>query len=41
MILHLNDDHRWTREAIAAWVSPPEEPAKAEGAATPDPNAAS
>ena len=40
MILHLNDDHRWSREAIAAWVSPPEEPAKAEGAATPDPNAA-
>jgi hypothetical protein len=22
MILHLNDDHRWTREAIAQWVSP-------------------
>jgi hypothetical protein len=22
MILHLNDDHRWTREAIANWVSP-------------------
>jgi hypothetical protein len=41
MILHLNDDHRWTREAIAAWVSPPEEPAKVESAAPPDPNAAS
>jgi hypothetical protein len=26
MILHLNDDHHWTREAIAHWVSP-----KAEG----------
>jgi hypothetical protein len=22
MILHLNDDHHWTREAIAHWVSP-------------------
>lgn len=22
MILHLNDDHRWSRERIAAWVSP-------------------
>jgi hypothetical protein len=22
MILHLNDDHRWTREQIAAWVAP-------------------
>jgi hypothetical protein len=26
MILHLNDDHRWTREAIARWVAPPPEP---------------
>jgi hypothetical protein len=27
MILHLNDDHRWTREQIAQWVAPsaPEE----------------
>lgn len=25
MILHLNDDHHWTREAIARWVAPPEE----------------
>lgn len=24
MILHLNDDHHWTRERIAAWVSPDE-----------------
>ncbi len=23
MILHLNDDHHWTRERIAAWVAPP------------------
>jgi len=23
MILHLNDDHHWTREAIAQWVAPP------------------
>lgn len=22
MILHLNDDHQWTRERIAAWVAP-------------------
>jgi hypothetical protein len=21
LIVHLNDDHRWTREAIAAWVA--------------------
>ena len=28
MILHLNDDHQWTREAIAEWVAlPAEEPA--------------
>ena len=26
MILHLNDDHRWTREQIAQWVSPPSAP---------------
>ena len=25
MILHLNDDHHWTREAIARWVAPPAE----------------
>ena len=29
MILHLNDDHHWTRERIAAWVAP------AEAVATP------
>ena len=29
MILHLNDDHHWTRERIAAWVAP----AEAAGAA--------
>jgi len=23
MILHLNDDHHWTRERIADWVAPP------------------
>ena len=40
MILHLNDDHRWTREEIAAWVSPPEEKPAEAPAATPDPNAA-
>ena len=33
MILHLNDDHQWTREEIAAWVefrpdaAPPAPPA--------------
>jgi hypothetical protein len=26
MILHLNDDHHWTRETIARWVAPPAEP---------------
>jgi hypothetical protein len=26
MILHLNDDHRWARERIAQWVSPPPVP---------------
>src|SRR5260221_8512113 len=25
MILHLNDDHHWTRESIAQWVAPPPE----------------
>ena len=25
MILHLNDDHHWTRERIAQWVAPPPE----------------
>jgi hypothetical protein len=25
MILHLNDDHRWSRARIADWVSPPPE----------------
>ena len=25
MILHLNDDHHWTRERIAQWVAPPGE----------------
>jgi hypothetical protein len=27
MILHLNDDHQWTREQIAAWVAPEAPPA--------------
>jgi hypothetical protein len=31
MILHLNDDHQWTREAIAQWVTPPVEPQPAQG----------
>jgi hypothetical protein len=35
MILHLNDDHHWTREAIAQWVAPPEPPAN--GAGSPGP----
>lgn len=26
MILHLNDDHHWTREQIAQWVAPPAKP---------------
>ncbi len=30
MILHLNDDHHWTRELIAQWVAPPAKPEKAE-----------
>ena len=29
MILHLNDDHHWTREKIAAWVAPETPPAAA------------
>ena len=32
MILHLNDDHHWTRERIAAWVAPTPQK-KAEGTA--------
>jgi len=32
MILHLNDDHQWTREKIAAWVAPE---TKASAPATP------
>ena len=31
MILHLNDDHHWTREAIAQWVTPPAEAAATQG----------
>jgi hypothetical protein len=27
MILHLNDDHQWTREKIAQWVAPADTPA--------------
>lgn len=27
MILHLNDDHQWSREKIAAWVAPEPESA--------------
>jgi hypothetical protein len=27
MILHLNDDHHWSRERIAAWVAPEPPPA--------------
>jgi hypothetical protein len=27
MILHLNDDHHWSRERIAAWVARDPEPA--------------
>ena len=26
MILHLNDDHQWTRESIAHWVAPADAP---------------
>jgi hypothetical protein len=26
MIIHLNDDHRWDRERIAAWVAGPRQP---------------
>jgi hypothetical protein len=32
MLVHLNDDHLWTRERIAAWV---EEPVSAPAAPTP------
>jgi hypothetical protein len=31
MILHLNDDHRWTREAIAEWVGLPGEAPAPQG----------
>jgi hypothetical protein len=31
MILHLNDDHQWTREAIAQWVGLPAEPQAQQG----------
>ena len=35
MILHLNDDHRWSREAIAHWVAPSAEPQGEPGSAPP------
>lgn len=35
MILHLNDDHHWTRQNIAAWVAPE---AKQAAASTPPPS---
>jgi hypothetical protein len=31
MILHLNDDHQWSRERIAQWVAPPAAPKAPEG----------
>jgi hypothetical protein len=31
MILHLNDDHRWSRERIAQWVAPPADTPPAAG----------
>jgi hypothetical protein len=31
MILHLNDDHQWTREAIAEWVGLPADPQAQQG----------
>jgi hypothetical protein len=31
MILHLNDDHQWTREAIAQWVGAPADPQAQQG----------
>jgi hypothetical protein len=31
MILHLNDDHQWTREAIAQWVTAPADPQTQQG----------
>ena len=34
MILHLNDDHQWTRERISAWVAPSPDK-KPEGVARP------
>ena len=34
MILHLNDDHYWTRERIAEWVAPPPESGPAEKTST-------
>ena len=33
MILHLNDDHHWTREQIAEWVAPAAAPADASNPA--------
>jgi hypothetical protein len=36
VIVHLNDDHRWTREQIAAWVATVE-PADPDGATAPVP----
>ena len=37
MILHLNDDHHWTREQIARWLAPPAEPAAAAQGPEPPP----
>jgi hypothetical protein len=31
MILHLNDDHRWTRETIAEWVTGPSDTQAQQG----------
>jgi len=31
MILHLNDDHQWTREAIAEWVAGPSDTQAQQG----------
>ena len=31
MILHLNDDHQWTREGIAEWVTAPADPQVQQG----------
>jgi hypothetical protein len=43
MILHLNDDHHWSREAIAHWVAPSSsaQPTSDPGRAPGDPSAAS